>query len=476
MQLYHYRSIDSALKEIDNGTFHFSCREELNDPLEGYLRVYWQGDEAAWEGLLKNYICSLLLNICDYYLKVDGFILPKQGLVRDLCQFDNQNIQPILNELTDQFLINEEIKKVVDVLGKSKRKCYSEHLICTFLYIQPLAFKICFEIGLKHELFAAYVAEDLVKKYSHGYAINDSQVTFSKFFGDSERMERISEKLMTIMPAIISDISELWLMGISLEYPNILNGSSEKDIQNVTKIDEKSIRAREWVKVSCEFPYLFLEELKSMLYPKGYFVCFSSKGDISPMWGNYADHHKGVCLIYETDVNNSLKVNVNFNGFRPLSVKPVLYDGEVIERNFFETLGRLTRPQILKWLSGKNGISSCYEAFKDEAAWREKYWEIFAIKNYRKLASWSYENEYRAEITNYFYDLENPLKRNFQYDPQSLKGLVFGIKTTEYDKKLVYDALLKKKKLLEPFTFYQADYDEEKQKIVIRKKANWELK
>lgn len=30
MKLYHYRSINSALLEIENGTFHFASKEELN--------------------------------------------------------------------------------------------------------------------------------------------------------------------------------------------------------------------------------------------------------------------------------------------------------------------------------------------------------------------------------------------------------------------------------------------------------------
>lgn len=50
MILYHYRPIESALLEIGNGTFHFAASEELNDPIEGYVRVFWKGDRAAWEG------------------------------------------------------------------------------------------------------------------------------------------------------------------------------------------------------------------------------------------------------------------------------------------------------------------------------------------------------------------------------------------------------------------------------------------
>ena len=40
MKLYHYRSISSALLEIENGTFHFASKEELNDPLEGLSLIH----------------------------------------------------------------------------------------------------------------------------------------------------------------------------------------------------------------------------------------------------------------------------------------------------------------------------------------------------------------------------------------------------------------------------------------------------
>ena len=50
MELYHYRSINAAVKEIQSCTFRFAAKEELNDPIEGYVRVYWKGDKQAWEG------------------------------------------------------------------------------------------------------------------------------------------------------------------------------------------------------------------------------------------------------------------------------------------------------------------------------------------------------------------------------------------------------------------------------------------
>lgn len=74
---------------------------------------------------------------------------------------------------------------------------------------------------------------------------------------------------------------------------------------------------------------------------------FLKKNDNSAMWGNYADCHKGVCLIYDTGDEAKLKVG---GRHIPLDVRAISYGGESIECNFFQTLGRLTMVQIREWL------------------------------------------------------------------------------------------------------------------------------
>ena len=51
MKVYHYSSTEVARLEIDKGTFHFSSTNELNDPLEGVINVYWKASKLEWEGL-----------------------------------------------------------------------------------------------------------------------------------------------------------------------------------------------------------------------------------------------------------------------------------------------------------------------------------------------------------------------------------------------------------------------------------------
>lgn len=190
--------------------------------------------------------------------------------------------------------------------------------------------------------------------------------------------------------------------------------------------------------------------------------------------GNYADNHRGVCLIYETDAENHMTVKGEMS--YTLETKPVSYGGNIIERNFFESFGRLTPKQIEMWLTGTEELSSAYKAFNNVEEWRKEYWAAYEAKTYRKLKAWEYENEYRLALSNTFYNFDKPESRNLKYEPKALKGLIFGINTTEYDKERIMKKLLEHTDEYGDFVFYQAEYDDEKQVVNIRKKSLWKLK
>lgn len=59
-------------------------------------------------------------------------------------------------------------------------------------------------------------------------------------------------------------------------------------------------------------------------------------------------------------------------------------------------------------------------------------------------------------------------ERNISYDRKHLKGVIFGIKTSIKDKARILNAF--KSAGINGFEIYQAEYDNEKQEIRIRKK------
>lgn len=79
-------------------------------------------------------------------------------------------------------------------------------------------------------------------------------------------------------------------------------------------------------------------------------------------------------------------------------------------------------------------------------------------------------------MTNTFYDYSEVESRNLKYDPKILRGVIFGINTSEYGKKRIMEKLRDHAKELTDFKFFQAEYDDEKQSIAVRENKAWKLK
>ena len=150
MKLYHYRSIENAILELKNGAFHFSTREELNDPLEGYLKIYWQGDKIACEGLLKNYVCSVDNAIMLYLVQADLDMLRENTLVMDIYSKHHVTRDKIWSQLTKKFIADEEVKKVISFYGDNNLKVYKDELAFLLRYFNTKALVLCIQSHMEH--------------------------------------------------------------------------------------------------------------------------------------------------------------------------------------------------------------------------------------------------------------------------------------------------------------------------------------
>ena len=60
--MYRFRSIENLLgknKELESQEIYFAAQEQLNDPMEGFLDIFWKGDKIVWDNLLKHYLMCL---------------------------------------------------------------------------------------------------------------------------------------------------------------------------------------------------------------------------------------------------------------------------------------------------------------------------------------------------------------------------------------------------------------------------------
>lgn len=471
MVLYHYRSIENAIKEIRDCTFHFATRAELNDPLEGYVRVYWQGDKAAWEGLLRNFVCSLYQGIELYLLAADENMIRHNSLIIDLHQFDDVPLGEIIKELGDKFLEDESVQKFAAFYGRHKVKVFEEEFSFILRFVFYKALIICIQNNRERGIIPEEEADNLINIFS---SFNKNPFPIDDIRDDLvNTVDR--EIALKVAKDTLDDLTEFQLIRLGLRDEMFLYGRhrDEKRHSVMEGKNQEAIRRRDWIEITVDFPKIYVDQLKEMMYPESYVVCFSGKNNNSAMWGNYADNHQGVCLIYETDSRN--RIMMQGKKYSSLEMKPVSYCGEVIERNFFESFGRLNGKQIVTWLTGTEGRSSSFEVLNDINEWRRRYWSIYETKTYRKLKDWEYENEYRLAINNIFYDFDKAESRNLKYNPKILKGIIFGINTSEYDKLRIMEQLCVHADEYEDFTFYQAEYDHGRQEIHIRKKKIWNI-
>lgn len=449
MELYHYRSVDTALKEIENRTFHYSDRTELNDPIEGYVQIYWQGDVPAWEGLFRNYICSLFHGIELYLLKGKYIEIEKHAVLLDIHHFDNLPLGEIYKTVSDRFTENKNVQKVIKCLVDQNIRCSVKLLRLLLRIVHEIAFSVCIKCMKEKRLIPDEQEENYIP-------IED---IIDKFPTDIlKQMAEVDRKvLFEVSIELFEDMIESRFLTLNLEEQH-----------------------QTWLKLRVDFPSIYTSQIQEIIYPKGYVVCFSSDNANSAMWGNYADNHKGVCLVYQTTTvkgRETLSVRsqvalrsqgVSFS-YRNDEIRPVKYDNPMIQRNFFESLGRLTYCQVSSWLETGTGEKSEILTKYDEEEWRKKYRTDFEEKYYLKLPEWKHEKEHRLLLINFIHQYTEK-ERLIEYAKNDFIGVIFGIKTTLYDKQQIVSAIKKSGMNLKDIKFYQAEYVDEMQKIKIREK------
>ena len=127
--------------------------------------------------------------------------------------------------------------------------------------------------------------------------------------------------------------------------------------------------------------------LQSYLKPCGVLCLSTSKCDLILMFSHYADRHKGVCLQFEIDDDDSLDEVAPFNG-REVNYKDIIPPFEDANQAHTTLL--------------------------------------------TKHKKWEYEKEYRV-----FKIVELGNDRIMQYQPEQLKGAIFGLHMTADDSFLI---------------------------------------
>ena len=458
-EFFRFRSIDVLLgkfQELETRTIYFASPDELNDPMEGLRNIVWDGDKIVWTHFFKHYIfclnrCYLPLNITPRPRKLDVDSIP-------ILERWDQIITPIEKNLFDdiwgRFRNLPYIREIIEALSNSRHKIRYREIVCYLRLIQTPV--------LLDEIRKIYVDHGIIPEPLIPSPIEESDIAVQmeqllSFITNTEAIadERARDAILQMIEARIDDI------GLTVEYntrthpPEILDG-----MNRITMLD---------------FPRVYVEQLDRLLWSKWHTACFTGSFHNSSVWAKYADGHKGVCLIFEAienDHSNSLKLNYKTsNSSRTIPFREVHYADRPGEIDFFRSICRNITVSTLRelWYTDQNGnISECaahLESDQSQADWGKNYWNNFFRDTTTKTTDWKYEQEYRLIIENTSGQFNERDDRKLTYGFNSLKGIIFGIRTSREDKVKIREIIEKKKKCAgnnqTDFTYFQAYYSTE---------------
>ncbi len=454
-EFFRFRSINALLgeyQELEKQTIYFASPEQLNDPMEGFRDIVWSGDEIVWTNFFKHYVFCLhrsylRFRIAGDSIKLDVDSIPIWGRWDEPLTHQEQNV---FDDIWRNFLNIPNIREIIEALANTKRKIRYREIGYYLRIIHPVLLK---------EIVKSYIAHGFIPKSAMPEL--PEELPISAFLASILFTLKLAEEAKTE--------KELDSAFLSIE---IMDNNERFKQQYDNHTISTDILKKNNQLVIFDFPKVYVEQLERLLWTKWYTACFMKSYHNSSVWGHYGDKHTGVCLIFEgvgIDNLNSLKLNLATNsGTRTIPFREVTYADGPSEIDFFRTICRLPIAALRKlWHTNHEGkISECAAHIgphRDEDTWRKKYWDKFFRDITIKTKDWAYEQEYRLILEDGLSEFNKGSDRTLTYDFNSLKGIIFGIRTSDEDKRKIIEIIERKceKYNRTDFKFFQADYSSE---------------
>jgi hypothetical protein len=460
--LYRFRTVENLLgkrQELQKQQIYFASPDQLNDPLEGHINLYWKGDAIIWKNFFRNYLACTL-----YAFALWAVHKREHGITWQDIPVQNPYLvtrSATHDELETKFFGNPTISTLLERIANTKRRIgrneITAHLRCVHYFVVFTIFEI---MRREHEQ------------------------TYPGQFNDPT--PGIEAELMRLRSAIeVFDIYEKTLAhspgSIETEYANVLSKYQEVDLLNYyTEQIDFSDANRAFI--FNDFCFAYVRRLGALMYPPWYAACFMESCEAPSMWAYYGDSHAGICLKFRTETDadgrfiklntiTSYDMNGNRRTMRSHYFKPVVYRSDHATLNFFETLGAAPIPVLnSQWYTNENKeISSLLLRTEEERErWRNEYWKQFLISATTKTETWKPEQEQRLVYHSMIADL-TPEDRTLNYDFSSLEAIIFGVKVTAADKLKVMRVIAEKCRdhSRNEFKFFQAQFTTNQNEITL---------
>ena len=459
-EIYRFRTTKQLLDgfaELEKQTIHFAPPEKLNDPMEGFQDVVWSGDRIAWLNLFKDFVNCLSWGY--HYVVMAGEDLQYDLPVRKVWPWNappSAQAEALFDAIWSRVLERAHLHQCAAKLADHGRKARKDEVTEYLRTLHASALEAVQHVYMENGLIPSTMNLDLpaglldpmalMNKLDLTLQIEDENM-IDALFATQNSMRAETELLSHIFNEDLSDNNAY----------------------------------RNFIRLMLIFPSLYVEDLERLFWPDWYAACFTSSFHNSSMWGHYADQHKGICLIFQTE-GTAAKPNLPLNqitgwgldregnsrrsrSFMPMEFHEVHYQDKPDEVDFFTSIGRLTGKDLMDlWYTDEGGsISTCAGHLLpdgDADNWRKHHWEKLISEISFKTRDWAYEQEHRLVLCHAFSDSLDQDARTLIYDFRSLTGVIFGMRTSNDDKRRIVKIIGRKcaESGRTDFQFFQAYY------------------
>ena len=451
---YRLRSERKAIDEIKEEYFFFSSPENLNDPMEWYVNLFWCGDVVVWKNLFRHYLLcidfAMIQPHLDLHYSVEEIVLTIHSIANLPGRRD------FITGVIDRIFGDADITSFIESISSRKAKIYDD------------------ELGFYLDIFNYYAIGELVKYYNNENGDIISEDIFVENFKEAYKYLKEHEYFCNInkysTDCTPTEESIRMIFMLRLAFRNHLTQSTYSEICNPSSLGINMLN----------FSSCYIKAMKRLLFPKWSVVSFMKEISNPMVWGHYGDGHRGVCLIFESQHTESIEY---LRVWKPSSysggeyhydyIKSELRDVEYVEKlpeiDFFSNIGMIPTPQLMdNWYTFKEERSR----FADKISGMNRenrnkdQRNAFERKTLSKLKAWDYEKESRL----IYDDLFKPIKedeRKIKFDNSQLKGVIFGFDTAIVDKVNIRKIINDKNKSENGISIdiYQAYYDHKSSSI-----------
>ena len=457
---YRFRSMEYLLgdeyQELENQDIYFASPDELNDPMEGLRDIVWRGDRIVWTNLLKNYIYCLHAAYWKLLLTKDNEEFDV-GTIPIMERWDSPlspQMQRWLDDIWQRFLNFPKVPEIIEALSDANHKIRYRELEHYLRVIQFVFYAQTLETAYEYKPISGFTKQQLTEVLS----------------GAQEMLAQMLDFILLIEKAETEGSVRVGFLKNEVPF------NSGRIVEQLSSLMPKKRLGMPFDFQTYNFAEIYLNGLEELLWAKWYTVCFMTNYHNSSVWGNYGGKHSGVCLIFETintgTANNLELHEATSNDVKSIRFSEISYTDKSDEVDFFQSIGRLPIEALMKrWYTDDEGnISECgaHVPLDDDMdndsldVWYDGYLDSFCRHITTKTKDWAYKQEYRLILGKEIrtQTVHGKKSRTLTYDFNSLKGIIFGIKTSDEDKLRIIEIIQRKceDNSRESFTFFQAYY------------------